>query len=144
MGRLIVVDPISRCLRLNQSVLHVPALSPTVKAQSQTSPRSDLNQGEDKGCALLIVMHHRSSRNKRVYGGKEQRNTQNLAKMLALDSSEDLIHRLYVCISGAADQLQTNFAGDFRSILKYVFIMNSTVDEEEETAEQDDKSQESS
>jgi hypothetical protein len=30
-------------------------------------------------------------------------------------SSEDLIHRLYVCISGAADQLQTNFAGDFRS-----------------------------
>jgi hypothetical protein len=29
-------------------------------------------------------------------------------------SSEDLIHRLYVCISGAADQLQTNFAGDFR------------------------------
>jgi len=58
-------------------------------------------------------------------------------------SSEDLIHRLYVCISGAADQLQTNFAGDFRSILKYVFIMNSSVDQEEETVEQDDKSQES-
>lgn len=47
-------------------------------------------------------------------------------------SSEDLIHRLYVCISGAADQLQTNFAGDFRSILKYVFLMNSTQEEEEE------------
>lgn len=47
-------------------------------------------------------------------------------------SSEDLIHRLYVCISGAADQLQTNFAGDFRSILKYVFVMNATVDEVEE------------
>jgi len=58
-------------------------------------------------------------------------------------SSEDLIHRLYVCISGAADQLQTNFAGDFRSILKYVFIMNSSVDDEEEIVEQDDKSQES-
>merc|ERR1711936_1012971 len=58
-------------------------------------------------------------------------------------SSEDLIHRLYVCISGAADQLQTNFAGDFRSILKYVFVMNSSVDEEEETADNDDKSQES-
>ncbi|XP_023337511.1 lateral signaling target protein 2 homolog isoform X2 [Eurytemora carolleeae] len=47
-------------------------------------------------------------------------------------SSEDLIHRLYVCISGAADQLQTNFAGDFRHILKYVFTMNSTQEEEEE------------
>merc|ERR1719369_1806395 len=58
-------------------------------------------------------------------------------------SSEDLIHRLYVCISGAADQLQTNFAGDFRSILKYVFIMNSSVDDEDETTEQDAKSQES-
>ena len=34
--------------------------------------------------------------------------------------------RLYVCISGAADQLQTNFAGDFRHILKYVFVMNAT------------------
>ena len=61
-------------------------------------------------------------------------------------SSEDLIHRLYVCISGAADQLQTNFAGDFRSILKYVFIMNSSQDdqeEEEDAPEQDEKSQES-
>lgn len=61
-------------------------------------------------------------------------------------SSEDLIHRLYVCISGAADQLQTNFAGDFRSILKYVFIMNSSQEEEEEEEdipETDEKSQES-
>ena len=60
-------------------------------------------------------------------------------------SSEDLIHRLYVCISGAADQLQTNFAGDFRSILKYVFIMNSSQDEEEEddVPETDEKSNES-
>lgn len=29
-------------------------------------------------------------------------------------STEDLLHRLYVCISGAADQLQSNYAGDFR------------------------------
>ena len=50
-------------------------------------------------------------------------------------SSEDLIHRLYVCISGAADQLQTNFAGDFRHILKIVFLMNSTPEEGEEEEE---------
>ncbi|XP_066588983.1 lateral signaling target protein 2 homolog isoform X2 [Prorops nasuta] len=41
-------------------------------------------------------------------------------------SSEDLVHRLFVCISGVADQLQTNFASDLRNILKCVFLMNSS------------------
>ncbi|CAG9794807.1 unnamed protein product [Diatraea saccharalis] len=41
-------------------------------------------------------------------------------------SSEDLIHRLFVCIAGVADQLQTNFAADLRNILKSVFLMNQT------------------
>ncbi|CAK1541078.1 unnamed protein product [Leptosia nina] len=43
-------------------------------------------------------------------------------------SSEDLIHRLFVCIAGVADQLQTNFAADLRNILKAVFLMNQTTD----------------
>ncbi|OWF38353.1 lateral signaling target protein 2 homolog [Mizuhopecten yessoensis] len=41
-------------------------------------------------------------------------------------SSGDLIHRLFVCIAGVADQLQTNYAGDLRHILKCVFAMNSS------------------
>ncbi|CAG5136003.1 unnamed protein product, partial [Candidula unifasciata] len=40
------------------------------------------------------------------------------------ESSSDMIHRLFVCISGVADQLQTNFAGDLRNILRAVFDMN--------------------
>ncbi|CAM4608147.1 unnamed protein product [Caretta caretta] len=36
-------------------------------------------------------------------------------------SAQDMIHTLFVCISGVADQLQTNFASDLRSILKMVF-----------------------
>ncbi|XP_071827684.1 lateral signaling target protein 2 homolog isoform X2 [Apostichopus japonicus] len=36
-------------------------------------------------------------------------------------SSSDLVHRLFVCISGVADQLQTNYASDLRGILKTVF-----------------------
>ncbi|CAG0914517.1 unnamed protein product [Notodromas monacha] len=40
--------------------------------------------------------------------------------------SKDLIHRLFVCVSGIADQLQTNYAGDLRSILKAVFLINGT------------------
>ncbi|XP_067391310.1 lateral signaling target protein 2 homolog [Emydura macquarii macquarii] len=36
-------------------------------------------------------------------------------------SLQEMIHTLFVCISGVADQLQTNFASDLRSILKTVF-----------------------
>ncbi|NWR53692.1 LST2 protein, partial [Regulus satrapa] len=37
-------------------------------------------------------------------------------------STKDMLHTLFVCISaGVADQLQTNFASDMRSILKTVF-----------------------
>ncbi|XP_076992354.1 lateral signaling target protein 2 homolog [Tamandua tetradactyla] len=41
-------------------------------------------------------------------------------------SSHDLIHRLFVCISGVADQLQTNYASDLRSILKTLFEVMAT------------------
>ena len=55
-------------------------------------------------------------------------------------STEDLIHRLYVCISGAADQLQSNYAADFRSILRVVFSINVSqdpIEEEDEKADHD-------
>lgn len=38
--------------------------------------------------------------------------------------TENLLHRLFVCIAGVADQLQTNFASDLRQILRSVFLMN--------------------
>ncbi|XP_074643233.1 lateral signaling target protein 2 homolog [Tubulanus polymorphus] len=41
-------------------------------------------------------------------------------------SSDDLIHRLFVCIAGVADQLQTNYASDLRNILRVVFEMHSS------------------
>ncbi|XP_041368411.1 lateral signaling target protein 2 homolog [Gigantopelta aegis] len=43
---------------------------------------------------------------------------------LRFRSSNDMIHRLFVCISGVADQLQTNFASDLRNILRAVFDLN--------------------
>lgn len=53
-------------------------------------------------------------------------------------SSEDLVHRLFVCIAGVADQLQTNFAGDLRHILKCVFLMSasSSISTEEQDLEE--------
>lgn len=57
-------------------------------------------------------------------------------------SSEDLIHRLFVCISGVADQLQTNFASDLRAILKAVFLINASQTEEVVAEECDEEEEE--
>ncbi|XP_067618857.1 lateral signaling target protein 2 homolog isoform X2 [Eurosta solidaginis] len=46
-------------------------------------------------------------------------------------SIENLLHRLFVCIAGVADQLQTNFAADLRQILRSVFLMNMSPTQEE-------------
>ncbi|XP_041133631.1 lateral signaling target protein 2 homolog isoform X2 [Polyodon spathula] len=51
-------------------------------------------------------------------------------------SSSDLIHRLFVCISGVADQLQTNYASDLRSILKTLFEVMATKPELEDKDKQ--------
>ncbi|XP_053690578.1 lateral signaling target protein 2 homolog [Sabethes cyaneus] len=50
-------------------------------------------------------------------------------------TTENLLHRLFVCIAGVADQLQTNFAADLRQMLKSVFVINSSPPEPEIPAE---------
>ncbi|XP_040200358.1 lateral signaling target protein 2 homolog [Rana temporaria] len=52
-------------------------------------------------------------------------------------SDGDMLHRLFVCIAGVADQLQTNFASDLRVILKTVFeaVSSRQQQETESTAE---------
>ncbi|CAK9299202.1 unnamed protein product, partial [Gordionus sp. m RMFG-2023] len=42
-----------------------------------------------------------------------------------LKTRKEMLHMLFVCISGVADQLQTNFAPDFRYILKIVFDIHT-------------------
>lgn len=53
------------------------------------------------------------------------------------------MHRLFVCIAGVADQLQTNFASDLRQILRSVFLMNTTPTPEEEEIKMPDKAKDS-
>ncbi|CAI9604064.1 unnamed protein product, partial [Staurois parvus] len=52
-------------------------------------------------------------------------------------SDRDMLHRLFVCIAGVADQLQTNFASDLRVILKTVFdaVSSRQQQDTERTAE---------
>ncbi|XP_069755000.1 lateral signaling target protein 2 homolog isoform X2 [Narcine bancroftii] len=55
-------------------------------------------------------------------------------------NSNDMLHRLFVCISGVADQLQTNFAGDLRQILKTVFeVVMSTPEKNEDVIEEEEE-----
>uniref|UniRef100_A0A915IFM7 Uncharacterized protein n=1 Tax=Romanomermis culicivorax TaxID=13658 RepID=A0A915IFM7_ROMCU len=42
-------------------------------------------------------------------------------------SSDDLIHRLFVCIAGVADQWQTNYPADLRTVLKTVLHPQPTI-----------------
>ncbi len=51
-------------------------------------------------------------------------------------SAEDLMHRLFLGISGVADQLQTNHARDLRVILKHVFTVCQEPEEEVEVTSQ--------
>lgn len=55
----------------------------------------------------------------------------NTTARLKVKSTENLLHRLFVCIAGVADQLQTNFASDLRQILRSVFLMNMSSAQEE-------------
>ncbi|KAH8338476.1 hypothetical protein KR059_006393, partial [Drosophila kikkawai] len=55
----------------------------------------------------------------------------NTTARLKFKSTENLLHRLFVCIAGVADQLQTNFASDLRHILRSVFLMNMSSAQEE-------------
>ena len=107
----------------------------TVEGGEEGRRRSSrsLRTGEESRSGKRSSLRRRGGK-RTVRSGKDAR--------ARFKSSEDLIHRLYVCISGAADQLQTNFAGDFRSILKYVFLMNSTPDEEEEEEESPEEEEE--
>ncbi|XP_023694585.1 lateral signaling target protein 2 homolog isoform X2 [Paramormyrops kingsleyae] len=87
---------------------------------------------------------------RRLRGGQQDterlpggRDAMRVALRARYSSSSDMIHRLFVCISGVADQLQTNFASDMRAILKCVFeLIVSRNDSESEGVKKDKRPEE--
>jgi hypothetical protein len=134
----------------------VSPISSTTEATSSSrrcrSSKAECSQGSSQAgssAPIALPLPSRPSRSGRSSGGgslkrhNARRDTKRLPYCYQKDrrakfkSTEDLIHRLYVCISGAADQLQSNYAADFRSILRVVFLINVTPDEiTEETPEE--------
>lgn len=49
---------------------------------------------------------------------------------IGFESTEDLLHRLFLTISGIADQLQSNYPRDFRAILKHAFALCQSDDDD--------------
>ncbi|XP_048827832.1 lateral signaling target protein 2 homolog isoform X4 [Brienomyrus brachyistius] len=134
---------------------------PTVEVEGRTSTRarsssegsqpsslcsSDGESASVTTCSLASAYAHSSLRsltpNSAASEDLEDHEIQlalQAAKMAARDrirsrfhSSSDLIHRLFVCISGVADQLQSNYASDLRSILKTLFEVMATKPELED------------
>jgi len=105
-----------------ECVIEIDCSSPDIRVKKKEERRQRTR--------LRVVGEGETSSHKRKGAKKYSRSGKDVRARFK--SSEDLVHRLYVCISGAADQLQTNFAGDFRSILKHVFIMNGSYYEEPE------------
>lgn len=58
---------------------------------------------------------------------------------LLMKQAQQLLHRLFVAISGVADQLQSNFASDLRFILRHIF--SSEIEGVPEAEEDDDESE---
>lgn len=68
----------------------------------------------------------RNSNNDSTPNKTSDRNGQNdtdvVIEEIFVKQTQQLIHRLFVSISGVADQLQSNFASDLRFILRHIFV----------------------
>ncbi|XP_068128926.1 lateral signaling target protein 2 homolog isoform X2 [Hyperolius riggenbachi] len=89
---------------------------PTQSLSSSPDDAHDMSQDiklqhEGKPSEILRNMHFRCTMRRSRFQDVRSR----------YRSDSDMLHRLFVCIAGVADQLQTNFASDLRVILKTVF-----------------------
>ncbi|XP_054266119.1 lateral signaling target protein 2 homolog [Macrosteles quadrilineatus] len=113
------VDSLSSSCSSCHTTLTSSVTSDSCSITSETSSfNSDCQDDEEVALALKAVQH-----------------ATKMEARAKFRSSGDLLHRLFVCISGVADQLQTNFAGDLRHILKSVFLINSSDSKPEEEEE---------
>lgn len=53
--------------------------------------------------------------------------------------AQQLLHRLFVAISGVADQLQSNFASDLRFILRHIFSSEIAGDEDQDNCDDEEE-----
>ena len=101
-----------------------PPLLPTTATEDDKNPPPSVT---------TVRQQQRQSRSCRGPGGAGRHGGQQQQSRgpAGFSSAEDLMHRLFVAISGVADQLQTNHAKDLRVILKHVFAVCLSEPEED-------------
>ncbi|RXN00621.1 Lateral signaling target protein 2-like [Acipenser ruthenus] len=141
--------------KMKESLRHFDSLFAEFELSSQDSPLSSISSSDCESvsvttCSLSstytaspISSLTTSSYTSGDLDHEEIQLALHAAKMAAREkirsrfhSSSDLIHRLFVCISGVADQLQTNYASDLRNILKTLFEVMATKPELEDKDKQ--------
>ena len=104
-------QPIANDLPMATSIISPPLLTTQDSKHTPSSSSSPLTKRKESGKPA----RRSGQRNKGPAG---------------FASADDLMHRLFVAISGVADQLQTNHAKDLRVILKHVFAVCQSEPEE--------------
>ncbi|XP_063303368.1 lateral signaling target protein 2 homolog isoform X1 [Pelobates fuscus] len=119
------------------SVLVAPLDDTQISTDTCNPSDQDKSSSENRTCVLkpttiVQCVMKRTSERHRLHARKSRYHD----VRSRYRSDGDMLHRLFVCISGVADQLQTNFANDLRNILKSVFdAVRSKQEDQEKTAE---------
>uniref|UniRef100_A0A0K0EKH5 FYVE-type domain-containing protein n=1 Tax=Strongyloides stercoralis TaxID=6248 RepID=A0A0K0EKH5_STRER len=110
----------------NDSTLSIDSGSTkTSSSESQTSIDSRVEINHDAADDLSLLEAFRNMNLPEVYE-RYEKSIQKKSRRMYKDRNE-LIHRLFVCIAGVADQLQTNYSQDVRKLLKIVLQPNEIV-----------------
>lgn len=102
----------SDCESVSVTTCSLSSSAYTPSPVSSLTPSSGMSEGLDQQEIQLAIQDAKMAARNKIRS--------------RFHSSSDLIHRLFVCISGVADQLQTNYASDLRSILKTLFEVMAT------------------
>ncbi|CEF71447.1 Lateral signaling target protein 2 homolog [Strongyloides ratti] len=109
----------------NDNKLNIDSGSKISPISTQTSidDRVEINHDAADDLSLLEAFHNMNL--PEVYE-RYEKSIQKKSRRMYKDRNE-LIHRLFVCIAGVADQLQTNYSQDVRKLLKMVLQPNEIV-----------------
>uniref|UniRef100_A0A0R3RTQ9 FYVE-type domain-containing protein n=1 Tax=Elaeophora elaphi TaxID=1147741 RepID=A0A0R3RTQ9_9BILA len=126
-----------------ERILKAQKLPPNGSSGSNSSDDGDCDSPHASSAVCRTnALAHRMLSPVRFKGSNESNNTESSPKLDLLmmtcppdpyrlrarfRSSADLIHRLFVCICGVADQLQTNYPTDLRRVLKMILQPNDVV-----------------
>jgi len=114
----------------------IEEFGPSISHQGESA--SDMH---DATCSSSAMVFSESTDAPEKIPAKTKKVSEDEAQLeeLFMRKTQLLLHRLFVAISGVADQLQSNFASDLRFILRHIFNLEEKNDEDNTFDEEADK-----